>query len=281
MKYLILGSAGQIGLELSKYLTAQGHQVITFDIVDTPEQDLRIPNNPQLWQAVSDCDFVFFLAWDVGGSVYLAKYQDTFDFMQNNLKITANTFDVIQKLQRPFLFASSQMANMSYSSYGLTKSIAEKISATLNGIVVKFWNVYGLEHDPEKTHVVTDFINKARSTGVIDMRTDGTELRQMLHAHDCSECLYTLSTLYQELPRDREYHITNFEWNSVLEIAEIVAAHYPGTQIRPAAAKDTVQKDKRNEADPWILNYWKPKISLRQGIANIIEEMENDKWKKF
>ena len=272
MKYLVLGSAGQIGLALCHYLRKQGHEVSTFDIVDNPAQDLRI-NSKELQQAIADCDFVFFLAWDVGGSRYLAKYQDTFDFVQNNLKIIVNTFDTIKQHNKPFIFASSQMANMSYSSYGLTKSIGEKITSVLDGVTVKFWNVYGIEHDPEKTHVVTDFINKARDTGVIDMRTDGTEQRQMLHANDCSECLYMLSQKYNELPRDKEYHVSNFEWNTMLDVAEIIAGHYPGTVIKTSTANDTVQKDKRNEPDPWILNYWQPKISLVDGINDIIKEM--------
>jgi nucleoside-diphosphate-sugar epimerase len=278
MKYLVLGSAGQVGLALCRYLREQGHEVLEFDIAKDPQQDLRTANNHHLDNLVQQCDFVFHLAWDVGGSVYLAKYQDTFDFINNNLKIIANSFETIQKHNRPFIFASSQMANMSYSSYGLTKSLAEKVSATLNGITVKFWNVYGIEHDPEKTHVITDFINKARNTGIIDMRTDGTEQRQMLHATDCSRCLYELSQQYDQLPRDQEYHITSFEWNTVLEIAEIIAEHFPGTVIKPAEDKDTVQKDKRNEADPWILNFWQPKIRLREGIQSIITDiMETEK----
>jgi hypothetical protein len=56
-------------------------------------------------------------------------------------------------------------------------------------------------------------------------------------------------------------------------VAEIIAGHYPGTVIKPSTAKDTVQKDKRNEPNPWILNYWKPKISLVDGIKDIIKEM--------
>jgi nucleoside-diphosphate-sugar epimerase len=274
MKYLVLGSSGQLGSALCQYLTKQGHTVAKFDIEDGDLYDLRLPGNPALDQCMQDCDFVFFLAWDVGGSVYLARYQNTFDFMQNNIKITANVFESIRKHNKPFVFASSQMANMSYSSYGLTKSLAEKITATLDGITVKFWNVYGLEHDMQKSHVITDFIIKARDTGVIDMRTDGTEQRQMLHADDCSECLYLLSTRYDDLPRDQEYHITSFEWSTVLDIAGIIAERFPGTVIKPAVAKDTVQLDKRNEADPWILNFWKPKIGLHQGINNIINEME-------
>lgn len=274
MKYLVLGSAGQVGLSLCHYLSEQGHDVQKFDLVDGAEFDLRTPDNALLDRAVQDADFVFFLAWDVGGSVYLARYQDTYDFIANNVKIINTTFDALRKHSKPFIFASSQMANMSYSSYGLTKSLGEKITEVMGGLTVKFWNIYGIEHDPNKTHVITDFIEKARSTGVIDMRTDGTESRQMLHADDCSECLYTLSQLYPKLPRDQQYHITSFEWTTVLAIAEIIAAHYPGTVIRPADSKDMIQKDKRNEADPGILQYWRPKLSLSQGIAKVIRDME-------
>jgi len=273
LKYLVLGSAGQLGLALCQYLTEQGHEVATYDIADNIDQDLRIPNHPVLEQLVSNTDFVFFLAWDVGGSTYLAKYQDTFDFIQNNLKIITNTFEILKSQNKPFIFASSQMANMSYSSYGLTKSVGEKITSVLGGVTVKFWNVYGVEHDPEKTHAITDFINKAKNTGIINMLTDGAEARQMLHATDCSECLYLLSTKYSELPRDQEYHITSFEWTTMLDIANMIAGHFPGTVVQPAQAKDMIQKDKRNEANTSILAYWKPKISLVDGIKNIIDEM--------
>lgn len=274
MKYLVLGSAGQVGLALCDYLKEQGHEVSTYDIAADSSQDLRKADNTELNQLVGDSDFVFFLAWDVGGSTYLARYQDTFEFIQNNLKIITNTFEVLEKKKKPFIFASSQMANMSYSSYGLTKSMGEKITSVLGGVTVKFWNVYGIEQDPEKTHVVTDFINKAKHTGIINMLTDGTESRQMLHATDCSECLYILSTKYPELPRDQEYHITSFEWTTMLEIANMIAGHFPGTVVQPAQDKDMIQKDKRNEADKTILNYWQPKISLGEGIRNIIDEMK-------
>lgn len=273
MKYLVLGSNGQIGLSLCEYLKKQGHEVRGFDNAVNHRLDLREHNNPQFLQDLNWADFVFHLAWDVGGSGYLAKYQDTYDFISNNLKIATTVFDAIKQTGKPFIFASSQMASMSYSSYGLTKNLAERMVKALDGITVKFWNVYGIELDPAKTHVVTDFINKARDKKVIDMRTDGRESRQMLHADDCSRALYVLSQRYEELPRNREYHITNFQWNTMLEVAEIVAEHFPGTRVQPADVPDLVQKDAKNEPDTYILEYWKPEISLRQGIADIVQHM--------
>lgn len=277
MKYLVLGSAGQLGLSLCEYLEQQGHEVERFDIADGAEFDLRIYKSSTLRSAVNRADFVFFLAWDVGGSTYLARYQDTYQFVTNNLQIMSNVFDALWLYQKPFIFASSQMASMSYSSYGLTKSLAEKITETLGGLTVKFWNVYGVEHDPEKTHVITDFIEMARDQRRIEMRTTGEEVRQMLHADDCSRALYTLSQRYPDLPRDRDYHITNFEWTPVMRIAAIIANHYPGTMIVPSPNKDTVQKDARNEPDPYILQYWKPEISLEHGIERIIKSMETSR----
>ena len=274
MKYLVLGSSGQIGEALvAKIQETAGNEVLLFDLENHPTQDLRINKNELLDTLVKESDFVFFLAFDVGGSRYLATYQNTYEFVSNNIKILDQTFDVLKKYNKPFIFASSQMANMSYSSYGLLKSVGEKTTEILGGIVVKFWNVYGLEHDTKKFHVITDLIIKAAKTGTIDLMTDGTEERQFLYADDCSECLIGLSKKYNEIPRDNQLHVTNFEWTNILNVASIISSHFPNSKVIPAAGKDEVQKNKRNEPDTFILNYWKPKTLLTDGIAHIVGEM--------
>ena len=156
--FLVLGSSGQIGSALADRIKKNGDKVIEFDLVRSPEEDLRIHENSKLEQAVKDADFVFFLAFDVGGSRYLKTYQNTYDFVSNNIKIIDRTFDLIHKYRKPFIFASSQMANMSYSSYGLLKSIGEKVTEILGGVVVKFWNVYGLETDLEQNSRMSKII---------------------------------------------------------------------------------------------------------------------------
>ncbi len=271
MEYLVLGSAGQIGKPLCEHLKKVGHKVIEFDLVDGGYYDLRKPNALNDVFLNNNIDFVVFLAFDVGGSVYLKKYQNTFDFIHNNMKLMTNTFDTIKENNVPFIFASSQMANMSYSSYGILKTIGEFYTKILGGLLVKFWNVYGPEEDLDKSHVITDFILKAFKSKKIDMMTDGTEVRQFLHATDCSECIEILSKEYDTIPRDKELHISNFEWNSILDVANIIASKVDGVEIIPAKSKDEVQLDKRNEPDDFILKYWKPKISLEDGIADMIE----------
>ena len=148
----------------------------------------RIPNS-YLRNAIMTSDFVFFLAFDVGGSHYLKKYQHTFKFINNNTRLMANVFGHLEFYKVPFVFASSQMSNMSYSPYGVMKRVGELYTKSLNGVIVKFWNVFGIEKDMEKAHVITDFIAKGFETGVIDMMTDGTEQREFLYAEDCCEAL--------------------------------------------------------------------------------------------
>ena len=274
MKYLVLGSSGQIGSPLCKYLKDQGNQIFEFDIVNNEKEDLRINNNVLLSDYIQESDFVFFLAFDVGGSRYLSKYQHSFDFFDNNVKIMSNTFSALKKHNKPFIFASSQMSNMIYSPYGVAKAIGERYVNTMNGLAVKFWNVYGVEHDLEKAHVITDFIIKAQKTGIIDMMTDGQELRQFLYVEDCSRCLYILSQNFQKLDKVKDYHITSFEWISILDIANIVASQFEDVKIVPAKTKDIVQQDKRNKQNTYILNFWEPKISLEEGIKSIIKKLK-------
>jgi nucleoside-diphosphate-sugar epimerase len=270
MKYLVLGSSGQIGSALTKFLTEQKQEVLEFDIVRSPQEDLRIPRNEILRQHMLAADFVFFLAFDVGGSRYLKTYERTYEFLSNNARLMSNTFELLRETRNPFIFASSQMSNMGFSPYGLLKALGENYTRSLNGVIVKFWNAYGIERDLAKTHVITDFILKARDHRCIDMMTDGTEERQFLYADDCSECLHLLSQSYDTIDRNQELHITSFEWTKVLQVAEIVAEYFPKTVIIPAKFKDDVQKGQRNEPDAYILQHWKPMTSLREGIERIV-----------
>jgi nucleoside-diphosphate-sugar epimerase len=91
-----------------------------------------------------------------------------------------NVFALLEKYNKRFIFASSQMSNMSYSPYGVMKRVGELYTTSLRGLIVKFWNVYGIEKDYEKSHVITDFIRKGFEEGDFEMMTDGTEERQFL-----------------------------------------------------------------------------------------------------
>ena len=280
-RVLVLGSSGQIGAYLSSYLKDKGHEVIDYDIELGPEYDLRVIPSSYFEGEVRKSDFIFFLAFDVGGSRYLKKYQHTFEFIDNNTRMMTNVFRMIKKYEKPFVFASSQMSNMGHSSYGVLKNVGELYTKSLNGLVVKFWNIYGIEKDMDKSHVITDFIKKGFETGTIDMITDGTEEREFLYAEDCCEALDTVMCKYSEFTSDNDLHITSGNSTSILEIGREIQKLFKGIgkeiKVVPSEEKDVVQKDARNIADPFFRKWWEPKTSLVEGIGKVFNEMKNDK----
>lgn len=278
MKYLVLGSSGQVGEGLCEHINSINHEVLEFDILRGANEDLRTFNNIELDKAVKEADFIFFLAFDVGGARYLKMYQDTHDFMMNNLKIMTNVFDTLKKHNKPFIFASSQMSSMSFSSYGILKNLGEKITNTMNGRVVKFWNVYGFEQDLEKSHVITDLILKADKNKKIELMTSGQEERQFLHVEDCSKCLIKISNSFDEISKEQPIHISYFEWEKVINIAKIIAGEFNNVPIHPAKSQEAdVQHSVKNEPSPYILRFWKPEIDLENGIKTIIKKMRDNK----
>ena len=275
-KILILGSEGQVGLYLKSYLKSKKYDVMGFDIVEKNNQDLRKFNNKLLISKIKKSDFIYFLAFDVGGSRYLKKYQNTFEFLSNNIRIMENTFTLVKKFKKPFLFASSQMSNMTYSNYGILKNLGEKYSQILDGLVVKFWNVYGIEHDLNKSHVITDFILKGIKKKKINMLTDGQEVRDFLYAEDCCIGLEKIMLKYKEIKRlKKSIDLTSTKYVKIIYVANIIKKLLLKKNIKikiiPSKLKDSVQLNKKNKADRYLFKFWKPKFSLEEGISKIID----------
>ena len=278
MRVTILGSSGQIGSYLTDYLRKKDYEVFEFDIVNGEYQDMTHIPNTYLRNAIMNSDFVFFLSFDVGGSHYLKKYQHTFNFIDNNARMMVNVFGLIEQYEKPFVFASSQMSSMSYSPYGVLKRVGELYTKSLQGLIVKFWNVYGIERDMEKAHVITDFIHKGFKTGKIDMMTDGKEQREFLYAEDCCEAMETILQNYNSFSSDDELHITTGASTSILEIAQYIQVLFKKINLEidivPNKSKDEVQKDARNISDPYIKKWWTPKTNIVDGLSKVFDEIK-------
>jgi len=273
-KILILGSRGQIGSHLLNFLKKKNYKVYEFDLVNNNSEDLRINSNRKLLSYIKKTDFVFFLAFDVGGSVYLKKYQNSYSFLMNNISIMKNTFEVLYKEKKRFIFATSQMSNMIYSSYGVLKRIGEDITKSLGGISVRFWNVYGIEKDMEKSHVVTDFITKALNKRNIPMLTNGAEERDFLYADDCCHGLEIVMKKYDIFKNKNIIDLSYGKYTKIIKVAVIIKNLFKkkGIDIKVIRGKkdDQLQKNKKNIANTYLKKYWKPKFSLEQGIEEVL-----------
>ena len=271
MKILVLGSEGQIGKTVSNYLQQQGAEVVGWDIKLSAEQDLR-HHNSQLLHVMGDCDFVYYLASDVGGAKYLEKHQYTHRFIKDNMAIMMNTFDALKATQKPFIFTSSQMATLLNSSYGQLKFLGEKMTSDIGGITIRLWNVYGVEPNSEKSHVITDFIKMAKTEKHINVRTDGQESRQLLYSEDCAKCFFILTELYNVIDREKNYHVTSFEWVTIKEVAELIAKLTNST-IAYGTDQDRTQCNSMHPPDEYVKGFWQPTTTLEQGILDIYDKI--------
>jgi nucleoside-diphosphate-sugar epimerase len=219
----------------------------------------------------------------VGGSRYLKKYQHTFQFIDNNARLMANAFGLLQKYNKRFVFASSQMSNMSYSPYGVLKNVGELYTKSLKGLIVKFWNVYGIEKDHEKAHVITDFIRKGFETGVIDMMTDGEEERDFLYAEDCCSGLEIIMKKFNLFKNYQSIDLNYGKFSKIISIAKIIQNLFEEKKrnviFLPSKDKDSLQLNKKNRSryNKLLFKYWRPKFSLKEGI----EEVFNYYWKDY
>jgi len=262
VRNLVIGSEGFVGKPLCRYLKDIGEEVVRFDIKRTPEEDGRVAEIK-----LNNIDRVYFLAWDVGGAKYL--YRDEVQFIQLhwNLNLLINIMPQLQERQAPFLFVSSQLAEEYDTAYGVTKRLGEVWTRLLGGVRVRLWNVYGpLEVLSERSHVVSDLVYQAVTTGRIRMLTTGEEKRQFVYIDDVCRAFHKAMT--EQL--DGIYDVTSFEWVRVQEIAEIIAAHTGATIVRGERIGTTPITPMQCKVPGWL-----PQVSLEEGLARMIREMRS------
>jgi len=273
---LVLGSSGQIGAYLVVELQNMNYKVTEYDVAKDPAQDLRLDNNQVLELLIEKSDYVFFLAFDVGGSAYLEQYQNSIEFISSNVRLMENTFRLLNKYKKEFIFASSQMSNMTYSTYGVLKLVGEKyVQSMSRGRTVHFWNVYGFETEKEKFHVISDFAIMAKFNGLIKMRTTGAEERDFLYAVDCCEALIQIIERHSQISKESLLHLTSFKSTKIIDVAKIIASRYEA-KVELGEKIDSVQLDARNKADNYVLNLWRPKTEISQGIAKILDRIDKE-----
>src|SRR5271157_4599534 len=151
MTELVLGGDGLIGASLVSALRSEGHRVISLDL--RSGYDLRFADDAPFVA----CDRVWFLAWDTGGAKYIGDTRAQHGIYVNNCQLSSKVFDILARIDKPFLFVTSQLAGQP-NAYGLTKLLAEHWAARLGGKVARLWNVYGWERPDVKSHVVPDLV---------------------------------------------------------------------------------------------------------------------------
>lgn len=264
MQVLVLGSSGVIGRATVQELRKVGHDVTEWDIALSPEHDLRVMSS--LFFVLKKIDFVFFFAFDVGGSKYPTQ---SAQYISNNMRLLENTFDSLRTAGVPFVHTTSQMSNMDHVPYGPLKRIAEFYTEYLGGVNVKVWNVYGPEELGSKSHVITDFIHQAKTRGEIRMLTTGEEQRQFLHARDFARAMIHVMKHYETF-KGQTVDISNYTWISIREVADMIGDmfHVP---VIPGTLQSTFQTKVNEPSRDFLFTGWTSMVSLHEGILNMTE----------
>ncbi len=247
-KNLVLGGDGTIGKALCNHLININEEVISVDLksgFDITTQDLHQFKN---------VDYVWFLAWEVGGAKYLSNEKYLLDIIRNNTTICQKVFRFLEETKLPFMFASSQLAAAD-TPYGVTKLLGEEWTRILGGQICRFWNVYGWEIPGEKSHVIPDLIMQALTKQKIELLTDGQEQRQFIYIDDCVKNMVAIRNL-----QATRVDITDGNWITIEHIAQQIAVQH-NVPIKLGSKKGYSNKIEPLKTYPLTFN-----ISLKEGI---------------
>ncbi len=252
-KNLVLGGAGTIGSSLCKYLQEIREEAICIDIktgFDIRTADL---------EEYKSVDYVWFLAWDVGGAKYLSNEKYLLDIIRNNTIICEKVFQFLANNKLPFMFASSQLAAAD-TPYGVTKLLGEEWTRILGGQICRFWNVYGWEDPGEKSHVIPDLIIQGLTQKQITLLTDGQEERQFIYMDDCVQNMVDIRNVGAT-----RVDITDGKWVTIEYIAQQIAA-----QLKVPLRLGT-KKGYSNKIEPISTYPLAFSKCFKEGIATMIE----------
>lgn len=252
---LVLGGDGLIGSNLVQTLTSMDHDVTSLDL--KTGCDLRYVDD----QPFHECDRVWFLAWDTGGAKFIEAADRQHEQYKHNCELTVRVLDALARTRKPFLFVSSQLAGLP-TAYGTTKLMAASWSLQLGGKVARLWNTYGWEHPDVRSHVITDLVLSGLTRGRVTCLTDGSERRRFIYKTDSVEALIKL---FEGSKQTAE--IAGPEWFTIRQVGEEVARQLSAEFEPGSAAGSEVMIDPKE-----LLPDWQPRVTLSEGIAQVIAD---------
>lgn len=304
-KIYIAGHRGMVGSAIYRALESQGYANII--VRTSKELDLRNQLEVAEFFATEKPDYVFLAAAKVGGIVANNTYRA--DFIYENIMIQNNVIhhaylNGVKKLQ--FLGSSCiypklapQPLKEEYLLTGLLEPTNEpyaiaKIAGIkmcdayraqygCNFISVMPTNLYGPNdnYDLNNSHVLPALLRKfitAKKNGESSVTIWGTgsPLREFLHADDlAAACLFLMDNYNEE----GAINIGVGEDISILDLAKLIKQiiGYEGEIIIDQTMPDGMERKLLDSSKLTNLG-WSAKISLLDGLKNVVEEIKNKDW---
>lgn len=293
----VAGHKGMVGSALVRRLATEGCEVV---VAGRDTLDLLRQAEVEAWLDETRPDAIFLAAAKVGG--ILANSDQPAEFLHHNLVIETNIIEGARRagVAKMVVLGSSciyprlapqpitedslltgplEPTNQWYAIAkiaGLKLAEAYRRQYGCDYIAAMPTNLYGPgdNFDLMTSHVLPAMLRKmhdakiARAKEVVIWGT-GSPLREFLHVDDCADALVLLMRHYSDA---RHINVGSGQETNILALAELVAevVGFEGRIVRDLTKPDGTPRKLMDSSRLAALG-WKPKVSLRDGIAATYE----------
>lgn len=309
MRMLIAGGAGFIGSNLAARLLNEGHSVVVIDnfstgrrvnlapIAGAPNLEVVAADIVEGIPSVGRVDRVFHLASPASPPGYK---QFPLETLRVNSEGSMHLLNYAERWDARFLYASTSEAygdplehpqretyrgNVSSigprSMYDEGKRYGEALAMVytrnrgVDGRIVRIFNTYGPNSDPDDGRVVPNFITQALRGEPITVYADGQQTRSLCYVSDLVEGM--VRAMECDAARGEVINLGNPEEHTILEFAELIVelvGSASTVEFGPPAVGDDPQRRRPDIEKAGALLSWKPVVPLREGLLETIRYFE-------
>ena len=301
MNILVTGGAGFIGKHLVKFLIENKNNVSVLDNFSNSDKkwiskfkkyqikifegDIR--NDEDILKATKDQDVVIHLAAKISVEESIKNPSETFEI---NVKGTEKVLEICKKNNVKKIIVASSAAvygegNEKYkiteqtklnaiSPYGESKIEMEKeiikfcSNNQINYVILRFFNIYGLDQSMEYAGVITKFLEKIEKSENLIIFGDGMQTRDFVAIEDIINSIHNA----MEYTENGTFNIASGEKITIKELAKLMILLSNKT-LGIEYVKSKKGDIKYSEADIQLaknyLNYFS-KIELKDGIKKLM-----------
>lgn len=300
MKILITGGNGFIGSNLAELLLNLNHEIVVIDnFYSSKINNIKHPNLSFIEHDIIDripnleCELIFHLACPASPPVYL---KDTLYTLDVNYIGTKNVLDFAKSKCIPVIFSSTSEIygdpkispqNEDYSgnvyppslrsSYDEGKRVAETLMYNYHTNhqipiqIVRLFNTYGPNMDPDDGRVVSNFITQGLKKQPMSIYGDGSQTRSLCYVDDITSGLNKLMTKWPAYKGP--INLGNDNEMKIIDIADFISESL--NIDKNYIYKDLPEHDPKirkpdNRKAKEILD-WSPKVELKDGIEKTIQ----------
>ena len=293
---VITGGAGFVGSNLVDRLVSIGHKVIVLDnfvsgkksnLSHHSEKNVKIIkidiSDKNLDKYFKKADYIFHLA---ALAQIIPSFKDPNKYFKNNVIGTLNVLKAAKKVKikkliyaassscygAPKKFPTSEKDKIDLKHpYAETKFIGEELVMRyasifkMPNISFRFFNVYGprLNVSGQYSAVIGNFLTQTKNRKPLTVVGDGKQTRDFIHVDDL---INAFIQVIKSKSVNKIYNLGSGKRTSINTIAKIFGGKKKFIPIRPGEPKNSVANIKKVKKE---IN-WKPKISIEQGIKNLL-----------